>query len=103
MSPEPPPLWESHLAELKSFYNSSAPDPRWVSKHYVGLLAHYYRLLIPANASVLEIGCGTGELLALLPNRNITGLDLSENAIAKARQRLPHAKFEVCAAELFET
>ncbi len=28
------------------------------------MLAHYYNLMIPADATVLEIGCGSGELLA---------------------------------------
>ena len=103
MTSKPSPLWESHLAQLKSFYNSPETDTHWASRHYVELLAHYYRLVIPASASILEIGCGSGELLALLPNRKVTGLDLSESFISKARQRLPHGRFEVCAAELFES
>jgi len=103
MQPKLSPLWESHLEQIRTFYNSHPAPPTWASGHYLQLLAHYYRLLIPENASILEIGCGAGELLALLPNRNITGLDLSEARIAKARERLPYGKFEVCAGEQFET
>ena len=103
MSSKPSPLWENHVAQLKSSYDSVNTEPKWASRRYVELLAHYYRLLIPTNASVLEIGCGNGELLALLPNCKITGVDLSEKFIAKARQRLPHGRFEVGSAELFES
>jgi SAM-dependent methyltransferase len=52
----------------------------------------YFKLLdayIPENSSVIEIGCGTGQLvnfLALKPNRQITGLDLSDVSLDKARQ-----------------
>ena len=31
--------------------------------------------MIPADASVLEVGCGEGDLLAALPNRARTGVD----------------------------
>lgn len=103
MSSKPSPLWENHVAQLKSSYDSANTDSKWASHRYIELLAHYYRLIIPSGASILEVGCGTGDLLALLPNRKITGLDLSEKFIAKARERLPHGKFEAGAAELFES
>ena len=55
---------------------------------YRKLLAHYYNLLIPAEASVLEIGCGSGELLAQLRAARKVGIDLSPVQIAAAQARL---------------
>ena len=51
---------------------------------------------------MLEIGCGSGNLLELLPNRDITGIDLSERQIDAARARLPHGKFHAMAGENLE-
>ncbi len=45
---------------------------------------------VPAGAHVLEIGCGTGELAAILIGRGATveGFDLSPSMIAAARERI---------------
>ena len=45
---------------------------------------------VPAGAHVLEIGCGTGELAAMLIGRGATveGFDLSPSMIAAARERI---------------
>ena len=62
-------------------------------------LAHYYNPLIPAGASVLEIGCGSGELLRGLRAGRKVGVDLSATQIATARARVPDAEFHVSAGE----
>ena len=103
MSSKPSPLWDRHFQELKGFFSQPEAEPNWAAQAYAVMLGHYYQHLIPSSASVLEIGCGKGDLLARLSNRKITGLDLSEHKIAEARQRLPHGRFEVIAAELFES
>jgi len=103
ISSKPSALWERHYQELKAFFSKPEPEPSWAGQAYSKMLGHYYRHLTPESASVLEIGCGRGGLLAQLPNRNITGIDLSEQNIEEARRRLPHGKFEVNAGELFET
>ena len=72
------------------------------AQSYRRLLAHYYRLLIPSDASILEIGCGDGELLSLIPARRKTGVDLSARQIALARQRVPDGHFHVQAGELLD-
>jgi len=88
-----------HLAAVKSFYESARTDSNWPARQYRKLLAHYYRILIPPHASIVEIGCGSGELLALLPNQDVSGVDLSERQIERARHRLPHGVFHLQAAE----
>jgi SAM-dependent methyltransferase len=105
-SPSPtsfqPTLLERHLDKLRAFYDAAPTEPTAGGRFYRKLLATYYRNLIPASASVLEIGCGAGNLLELLPNRDIAGIDLSENQIAAASARLPHGKFHVMAGENLE-
>ncbi len=95
-------LASEHLDRVRGFYNQAPTTHTWGARQYRRLLAHYYNLLIPAAASVLEVGCGSGELLGLLRARRRTGLDLSEVQIAAARQRVPEATFVVGAAELLE-
>jgi SAM-dependent methyltransferase len=95
-------LAHEHLDRVRAFYDAAPTEPRSGARAYRALLAHYYNLLIPADASVLEIGCGSGELLARLNATNKTGLDLSATQIAAARQRVPGAEFFVQAGELID-
>jgi len=49
---------------------------------------------LPADASVLELGCGPGTVSpALADGRRYTGVDLSAGQLALARERLPDATF----------
>jgi SAM-dependent methyltransferase len=93
-------LLTGHLERVSKFYDSAATDSNWAGRSYRRILGHYYRHLIPSDASVLEVGCGGGELLALLPNRDVTGVDISAKQIEAARERLPHGTFHVQAGEL---
>jgi len=90
----------SYLDRVRDFYDRAPTASRWGARSYRVLLAHYYNLLIPTDASVLEIGCGSGELLAQLKARRKTGLDLSARQIEAARARIPEGKFHVQAGEL---
>ncbi len=46
---------------------------------------------------IVDYGCGTGGWIGLLaetfPNAQLSGVDVSENAIAKARERYPQCTF----------
>ena len=59
----------------------------------------YLRLLVPEDASVLEIGCGNGQLLAALKPRRGVGIDISESMIALARAEHPEYEFHVANTE----
>jgi SAM-dependent methyltransferase len=50
---------------------------------------------IPQDASVLDVGCGTGELLAALPNHDRVGIALSAEAAAEAKRCYPDTTIEV--------
>ncbi len=64
-------------------------------KYYHQELENYLRFLVPEGASVLEIGCGTGDLLAALqPGRGV-GIDISPQMVKKAQQNYPDLDFRV--------
>jgi ubiquinone/menaquinone biosynthesis C-methylase UbiE len=92
-------LTQKHLKSTQDFYDHHCHECNWASRGYHRILAHYFQHLIPAEASILEIGCGNGELLSHLPNRDVTGIDLSAKQIALAQQKVPHGAFAVCAGE----
>ena len=68
---------------------------RWqgIRSHYQQSLASVYRSLIPPGASVLELGCCQGDLLASLRPCRGVGVDLSELMVERARARHPHLEF----------
>ncbi len=94
-----PSFTAAHLERVRAFYDSAPVNSRWFSFYYRRLLARYYRHLIPPSASILEVGCGSGELLSLLPNRDVTGIDISPRQVERARQRVRHGVFHVQAGE----
>ncbi len=57
------------------------------------MLFEYYRHIVPAGKRVLEIGCGTGELLnAVHPSYGL-GVDVSSAVISCAREKFPNLHF----------
>ena len=84
--------------ELARYFDALAPvRARYRRKggYYHRKLEDYLNLLIPAGASVLEIGCGTGEFLARLNGSVKMGIDLSPGMIELARQNHPDIEFQV--------
>jgi SAM-dependent methyltransferase len=59
----------------------------------------FMRFLIPPGKRVLELGCGSGELLAALEPRYGVGIDFSARTLAGARTRHPHLNFVLGDAE----
>ncbi len=85
-------------AERTSYFDSVAHERvKWRKRgaYYHKELEKYLRFLIPSHSSVLEIGCGTGELLAALnPDRGL-GIDISPKMVGVARENFPNLQFEV--------
>lgn len=92
-------LSQDHLATLRAHFDADANRSTRAARSYRRLLAHYYNLLIPPDASVLEIGCGDGELLTHIRAGRKTGLDLSPRQVERARARLPDSTFHVMCGE----
>jgi SAM-dependent methyltransferase len=69
----------------------------WIAKNaaYYDDDYRYLRFIIPEGARVLDLGCGSGQLLARLKPARGVGVDFSPSMIAKARQDHPDLEF-VC-------
>lgn len=100
--PSLPVITQQHLDKLSSFYEASPTKLSWAARSYRKLLAHYYNLLIPANSSVLEIGCGTGELLAQINASRKVGVDISQRHLDTASQRIPEGEFHAQPGEALD-
>src|SRR5438034_3004036 len=84
--------------EIRRLADASAPERRqWLARgaffHDEDLL--YLKFLIPEGARVLELGCGTGDLLAALMPLFGVGVDFSAGMIGEARKAHPDLTFVV--------
>lgn len=78
-----------------------ARDKPHFSRAYLKVISRHLRRLIHPEDCLLEVGCGAGDLLALLPNPEKAGLDVCPEQIERARAHMPDASFHVGAAETF--
>jgi SAM-dependent methyltransferase len=60
-----------------------------IGAFYHKLLRRYYRLSVPRDLRVLEIGCGHGDLLATLKPSVGVGVDFSDGMLRYARRKHP--------------
>jgi len=67
--------------------------------YYLQRLIARLRHVIPPGASVLDIGCGRGDMLAALAPARGLGIDLVPEFIADAERRHPQCRFECARAE----
>ncbi|MCP4204093.1 MAG: methyltransferase domain-containing protein [bacterium] len=84
-------------ARVKSFYEGT-PFPDYesldsaaslIDKARRGLFARVLDDQVPANATILDCGCGTGQLtnfLALTPDRTVVGADVCGNSLELAQR-----------------
>ncbi len=87
--PETQPNQNGSYGVYARFYDQieAAPD------RTVGLITAAINTHAPHTRTVLEVACGTGNVLAAFAIRyEVSGLDLSEGMLAVARQKLPKAK-----------
>lgn len=77
--------WDSEAATFDDEPDHGLRDPGTRAAWQELLLAH----LPPAPARVLDLGCGTGSLSVLLAEQGyeVTGLDLSDEMLAVAREK----------------
>jgi len=72
------------------FYDALMEDPQPKSARVLDAIEKY----LPQASSLLELGCGTGAVLAGLTSlRSLTGLDRSPEMLAIARAKVPSARF----------
>jgi len=70
-----------------------------IRRHYHRLLERHFAFLIPRGSSVLDLRCGTGDLLAAVRPMRGLGIDRSSEAVAEARRRHPGLEFHVGTVE----
>ncbi|GBE40131.1 undecaprenyl-phosphate 4-deoxy-4-formamido-L-arabinose transferase [bacterium BMS3Bbin09] len=84
--------------EKVEHFNSVAGErDKWRRKsaYYHAELEKYLRFIIPEGSSVIDIGCGTGEMLnSLKPSRGL-GIDISPSMVEIAKKNFPDQEFEV--------
>jgi SAM-dependent methyltransferase len=61
--------------------------------YYHRRLARIYQNLIPPGLKVIELGCGSGDLLAAIRPADGVGVDFSDGMIEHAHQRHPELRF----------
>jgi len=95
------PVGEEYLALAGFFDDFAATEDRWRRRNrgYHGWIAQLHRFQIPPGARVLEIGSGSGHLLAALEPSFGVGVDISQKMVDTARSRHPHLRFERAAGE----
>src|SRR5258708_26129205 len=96
------PDFESRLRTTQLHYDAIAPQRRyWKQKnhYYHAALLKIYSDLVPAGSRILELGCGTGELLTEVKPSIGVGLDLSGQMLKLARKDYPNMHFVVGDAE----
>ena len=89
-------------AELAEFFDRFADEePRWKRRNrtYHRLVTPLVRFHVPEGARVLEIGSGSGDVLAALKPSVGVGVDVSGRMVERAREAHPELRFEQVAGE----
>jgi ubiquinone/menaquinone biosynthesis C-methylase UbiE len=81
---------------IKAYFNNTAHRRlAWKKRNrfYHRSLEKYITYIIPAGSAVLELGCGTGDLLAAVKPSHGVGIDFSAEMLSVARARYPDLSF----------
>jgi SAM-dependent methyltransferase len=92
----------SEYAELAAFFDRFAgEEPRWLRRNrtYHGLVERVMRFHVLPGSSVLEVGCGSGSLLAALEPARGVGVDVSQGMVERARAEHPELDVRAAAGE----
>jgi ubiquinone/menaquinone biosynthesis C-methylase UbiE len=90
---------------IARFDKLAAERETWIrrNRYYYEDQTKYYRFLVPEGLSILELGCGTGDLLHALKTRRGVGVDFSGEMIKRAGERYPDLEFREADIETLET
>ena len=83
---------EFKLERIKHWNQVAINSDQWKScgSYYHHYLEKIYGYLIPESKSILEIGCGTGDLLASLNPSYGVGIDFSPEMVKRAKKKHPN-------------
>ena len=82
--------------KLKTHYDSVAGKRRKYlrrNKYYHRSILKFFRMVIPKGATVLELGCATGDLIGKLESSHGVGVDISSDMITLAKEKYPQISF----------
>ena len=94
--------YQRRKEEIRRHADRMAPErDQWIHKnfYYYENDYNYMRFSVPSGLKILEIGCGTGNLLPQLNPRVGVGIDISATMIEIAREKFPQYHFECGDAE----
>lgn len=94
------------MSEVKKHFNSIAGRYDYYKKknwYYYQNIKELYQKIISPNQQVLEIGCGTGDIISAVNARQGIGIDISSEMINIAKQKYPTIRFEAISIENFKT
>ncbi|MDR1593519.1 MAG: glycosyltransferase [Prevotellaceae bacterium] len=92
--------------EMLDFYRSTAEKrERWNRRNsfYHRTLERYFSFIIPQGKRVIEIGCGSGNLLNAVRPEYGLGIDFAPEVVEIAQAKYPHLRFELDDIENLQT
>jgi SAM-dependent methyltransferase len=86
--------------QIKDYFEGMAPSrDAWRKRnaYYHEDIKNFLRFLVPADVSVLEVGCATGDVAAFLSKENpdVRGIDFSPAMIAEGLKKYPGLDLKV--------
>jgi ubiquinone/menaquinone biosynthesis C-methylase UbiE len=87
------------------FEKNAVTRDRWKkrNRYYHRTLEKHYSFIIPTGSRVLEMGCGTGDLLNSVKPAYGVGIDFSQNMLDIAKKKYPSLNFVVADAIDYST
>lgn len=88
--------------QLIDYFNKIASErDKWKrrNKYYHRDIEKLLNFLVPEDSSMLEIGCGTGDILNCLKSEKKIGIDISPQMVAVAKKKYPGLEIEVMDVE----
>src|SRR5215475_11001808 len=101
LSPSPQ-LHDQRKRDLLAYFeadNGRQDTPTRLNAAFRWADLKFMKFLIPPGKRVLELGCGSGDLLAALEPAYGVGVDFSPSAVARAKARHPGLSYIVGDAE----
>jgi len=90
------------MTDRRAFYDRQADARvRGAGRYYQRQLQNHFKFLVPPGLRVLEVGSGTGDLLAAVKPARGLGVDFSPAMVEHARRRHPQLEFQAADAAQF--
>ncbi len=94
------------MINLRDHYNKVAEERHiWFKRHsyYHDDILGYCNFFINSDSSILELGCGMGNLIGRLKPKRGVGVDVSDKMVERAREEFPNIEFICADVEFFES